>query len=83
MRVSSILVKGRLTDLQVLWIGVYPKVSDSSRYISRSSAFYKEILISEGVILLSNHFALNDGILQKRQHKSSRVVVARDYTTPL
>jgi len=83
MGASSMLVKGRLTDLQVLWMGVYPKVGDSSGYISRNSAFCKEILIGEGVTLLSDHFALNDGILQKRQHKSSGVVVAGDHTTPL
>jgi len=46
-------------------------------------AFRKEILISEGIILISAYFILNDIILRKRLRKFSGLTVVRDYTARL
>ena len=42
-------------------------------------AFRKEVLISEGITLVSDYFILIDGILRKRPRKSSGLIVVRDY----
>jgi len=73
------LVKGKLTGLQVLWMGLYPKAGESSRYTLKTPAFSKQILSGEGVILLSEHFALNNRILGNRPHKSGVIIVIRVY----
>lgn len=73
-------MKGRLTGLQRLWIDVHPSVGDGSGYFSRCLGFRKEVLIGEGITLVSDRFTLNDGILRKRPRKSSEVIVVEDYS---
>ncbi len=73
-------MKGRLTGFQKLWIDVHPRVGDGSGYFSICLAFRKEVLIGEGITLVSDHSTLNDGILRKRPRKSSEVIVVGDYS---
>jgi len=46
-------------------------------------AFRKEVLIGEGITLISAHFTLNDGILRKRPRKFSGLTVVGDHTARL
>ena len=61
-------------------MGLYPKAGESSGYTLKTPAFSKQILSGEGVILLSEHFALNDGTLGNRPHKSGVIIVVGVHT---